>query len=139
MHSCVSGAWICGVSRQSPWRMLGVRRKAAFDDLELRLRGDSILNCVSTFHEVLTGRERDLFDRFLFVLVVVEHVDCDDQACIGVAMKCLADEQRSRGIKRKHVPSLQIDGAQSAILIPTTATTSAWPSALGLTSQIWKS
>ena len=77
-------------------------KKAASYELELKLGDASIANCVCTFREVLRGHERDLFDRYLYVLSTIEHIDADDQACVGAALQCLEREQRSRGAKRKH-------------------------------------
>ena len=90
-------------------------RKAAQEVLELRLREASVPDCVNTFRAVLSGRERELFDRFLYVLAVVGHTDCDDQASIGAALQCLDCEQSSRGIKRKLI-SPQTAGAQQCTL-----------------------
>ena len=90
-------------------------RKDARDVLESRLRDASVPDCINTFGAVLSGRERELFDRFLFVLAVVEHADCDDQTSIGVALQCLDSEQRSRGVKRK-LMSLQPAEAQGCTL-----------------------
>ena len=88
------------------------RKLAALESLELRLRDNSLLNCVRTFREVLTGHEHVLFDRYLFVVTVTEQVDCGDEACMDTAMRCLASERRSRGIKRKHDSASQADGVQ---------------------------
>ena len=87
------------------------KRKAARNDLELRLRDASMPDCISIFRAVISGRERELFDRFLFVLAVVEHADCDDRTSIDAALCCLGNEQSSRGVKRK-LMSPRAAGAQ---------------------------
>ena len=86
-------------------------RTPALEILELQLRSSSISCCVSIFRQALTGHELLLFDRFLYVLLVSEPSDCDDRACVGVAMRCLEHEQHARGTKRKYCSSLQQDGA----------------------------
>ena len=88
-----------------------VQRKAAREELELKLRNDSLANCVETFRKALHGHEHELFHRFLFMLVAVDHVDCDDQACVEASMQCLTNAQNVQGRKRKRGPSMQLDSA----------------------------
>ena len=100
-------------------------RKSSLETLEQRLADTSLANSVSTFRDVLTGHERDLVDRFLFVMTVAEPVVCADQARIEAAVQGLACQQRLRGTKRKHGMSLEAatqncnhDGVSSDLLRP---------------------
>ena len=76
-------------------------RQVATGELELRLVDANISQCVSIFREVLQGHERDLFNRFLYVMATVERSDANDTECVGAALQCLESERRSRGNKRK--------------------------------------
>ena len=87
-------------------------KQVASGELELRLVDANISRCVSIFREVLQGHERDLFNRFLYVMATVERSDADDKECVGAALQCLESEQRSRGIKRKRGQRMTQSDAQ---------------------------